>query len=487
MSREVIRLIIFATIFVVLGGCATPRNPMGPFPDITPKTNFKVIASPKYINFNIQDNRPERFTFKDFKNGKFPYDLKEDPRAIIRKSLKEGLEKINVYEDNLSKDILFVDINKFESINSNRTVGFRASVELGMRLFSDGESKYENTYDFTVEEDGSLFNLLNDFSIKLGKSLEEVMTQVFSDESFYLALSRIEGLPSLNVNGTTIAAKSAPVTVKTKWNLPEAKQERVDAIAVIIGNRNYSTSLKGVPDVTFALNDAEVMRSYVTKTLGYRNGNIIYMKDATQSEFIGTFGTKENPLGKLHDWVRPGESDVFVYYSGHGAPSLKTGKGYLLPVDADPERVDLTGYPLETLYANLAKIPARSVTVILDACFSGSSNNGSVVKNASSISLRTVKPTNSLPNATILTAADASEVASWDEPAGHGLFTRYFLEGVTGAADKERFGNGDGVVTLGELKKYLASEVTYQARREYGRDQHPQVSGATEKILGMVN
>lgn len=92
--------------------------------------------------------------------------------------------------------------------------------------------------------------------------------------------------------------------------------------------------------------------------------------------------------------------------------------------------VELNGYPLETLYANLAKIPAKSMTVLIDACFSGSSANGSVVKNASSISLRLVETTAKIPEATILTAAAVSEVASWDKKAKHGLFTQYFLQGV---------------------------------------------------------
>ncbi len=116
-------------------------------------------------------------------------------------------------------------------------------------------------------------------------------------------------------------------------DLHEAKEENRHAVAVIIGNRNYSAANRGVPDVDYARNDAELMFNYITKTLGYRKGNIIYMKDATQADLVSTFGTSDNPKGKLYDWIRPGESDVFIYYSGHGAPSPNHGRGYLLPVN----------------------------------------------------------------------------------------------------------------------------------------------------------
>jgi hypothetical protein len=107
-----------------------------------------------------------------------------------------------------------------------------------------------------------------------------------------------------------------------------------------------------------------------------------------------------------------------------------------------------------------------------------------VVKNASSISLRLVEAKPDSTRMTVLTAAGLSQVASWDEKNKHGLFTSYFLQGVSKAADEKPFGNKDGKVTLSELKNYLEEEVTYQARRTYGRDQNPQISGDPRAVLG---
>lgn len=280
------------------------------------------------------------------------------------------------------------------------------------------------------------------------------------------------------------AAKTAPTgSGRFSLELPKAVKQDRYSIAVIIGNRNYSAVNQDVPDVDYALNDADAMYRYVTESLGYREGNVILLKDATQADLVSTFGSKGNHRGKLYDWLRPGASEVFVFYSGHGAPGLKDGRGYLLPVDANPMKVELNGYPLDTLYTNIGKLPAKDVTMVIDACFSGGSPGGSVVRSASSISLKVVKSEASVPKATVVTAAGLSEVASWDKDAGLGLLTRHFLEGATGAADGENFGNGDGQVTVAELKKFLGEEVTYKARRLYGRDQNPQVSGQSDKVV----
>jgi hypothetical protein len=97
-----------------------------------------------------------------------------------------------------------------------------------------------------------------------------------------------------------------------------------DAVAVIIGNKDY----KGrTPDVDFAHNDANAMRKFVVDVLGYRDGNIIDLRDATKSEIEAVFGNKDNPEGKLHDWIRPKRSDVVVFYSGHGVPGQKDKRG----------------------------------------------------------------------------------------------------------------------------------------------------------------
>jgi|GEM_PF-4119721 len=288
---------------------------------------------------------------------------------------------------------------------------------------------------------------------------------------------------------TRLAAEQKAAAKRSAEKLAAKKQVdegRRHGIAVIIGNKSYAKHNTDVPDVSYAHNDADAMYAFVKDTLGYPERNIILVKDATQAEMTSLFGNERNHKGKLFNWTDP-ESRLFVYYSGHGAPGLSDGAGYLLPVDADPLVVELNGYPLETLYTNLDKIPARQVTVVIDACFSGGSASGSLIKNASSISLRRVETKQMLRKGTVLTAADISEVASWDSERKMGLFTARFLDGVLGAADRGEFGNGDGQVRLGEMKQYLRAEVGFSARRNYLREQTPQIAGDDQLVMNYLH
>lgn len=252
-----------------------------------------------------------------------------------------------------------------------------------------------------------------------------------------------------------------------------------DAVAVIIGNRDYKND---VPAVSYAHRDAEAMKRYVIEDLGFRPGNVIEIKDATEAEMRSVFGSERNHRGRAFQFVRPGRSDLFVFYSGHGVPGLRDKRGYLLPSDANPDTADINGYPIDLLYENLRQTGARSITVLLDACFSGDSPRGMLIKSASPIFVAPKLPTD-VEGVTVITAAGAGQLASWDEEAKHGLFTQHVLLALRGTADQGRYGDGDGKVTLKEVEAYLNDEMTYQARRKYNRDQVPTVVGKPERVL----
>ena len=207
---------------------------------------------------------------------------------------------------------------------------------------------------------------------------------------------------------------------------------------------------------------------------GVREGNIIYLKDATKAQMTSVFGSKEDHKGKLFNWVKPNISKVYVYYAGHGAPAGDEGTTYLVPSDTDNETVQLTAYPLKQLYSNLGKIPATSITVILEACFSGQSQSGYLSSQTSGIRVVPIMP--SAPKKiTVISAGAANQVASWEEDKSRSLFTKYFLKAMSGEGDKKPYGDQNGKVSLKELKKYLDDTMTYYARRYYGRTQQAQI------------
>lgn len=276
-------------------------------------------------------------------------------------------------------------------------------------------------------------------------------------------------------------ASDRALTSDVSRDIPQAEAPNPDAVAVIIGNRSYRD---GMPAVSFALNDAVLMRTYAEQAFGIRPGNILYLEDATLTNMNVIFGDANNPRGRLSDLVKTGRSDVFVFYSGHGAPDPNSRRAYLMPVDSDASRLDLTAYSLEVLYANLAELGARSVTVVVDACFSGASGGGDMlIAEASPIGIRINDPSAVIgENAVVITASSGQQIASWYPEMRHGLLTYFFLKGIQGAADA----TGDGQITAGEMEVWLTDRndgLPYTARRLHSRDQTPQVWGDRNILL----
>lgn len=270
--------------------------------------------------------------------------------------------------------------------------------------------------------------------------------------------------PDQQVAGPTVLGAS-PLSVA----FPRSG-DNPDDIAVIIGNRNYAHGGRGIPDVAPAFADSDAMRRYASLALGVADANLVMVRDASQSTLVSLFGSETRPEGQIANMVKPGRSRIFVYYSGHGAPGASDRQSYLVPVDANPATLELNGYALTTLYRNLAKAPARSVTVVLESCFSGASQEGAVLPNASPVFIEPVAQAVP-PGMTVVTASGAREVASWEPDKSFSIFTKHYLLGVAGEADKAPWGNGDGRVEAKELAAYLSETVAYAARRYYGRTQ----------------
>ena len=269
---------------------------------------------------------------------------------------------------------------------------------------------------------------------------------------------------------TVVAAKpksefsNKPININFK-----SITKRTDDIAVIIGNANYKKQGKDIPNVNPAYADAEGIKQYFMKAKGIKEGNIIYLKDATGSQLASVFGNDKSYKGKLFNYIKPNKSNVYIYYAGHGAPG-EQGDAYLVPSDTDAQTIQFTGFQLSTLYSNLGKLPAKSVTVILEACFSGGSQSGSLISKASPIIIAP-KKTMIPANVKVIAAGSESQMASWEQDSSHSLFTKYFLKAMSGEGDT----NKDGKVSDAELKEYLSDTMTYYARRYYGRDQKVQI------------
>jgi tetratricopeptide (TPR) repeat protein len=251
---------------------------------------------------------------------------------------------------------------------------------------------------------------------------------------------------------------------------PKAKTNNPDGIAIVIGVESYQY----VSTATYAYNDAEVFREYLADTMGFSKAKvkIVTNRQATLAEFNKLLA----PNGWLARNVDPEKSEIVIYFSGHGIPNPKTKQTGLLPFDVDPNYS--IGFHLSQLYESLGGLNAKSVTVFLDACFTGENRERKMLL-ADARGIVPVPSERNIPhNFTVLSAASSGQFSGALKEKEHGLFTYYVLKGLGGDADY----NKDKKLTMGELGKYVRVKVKERAAIE-GREQTPELQGDPEKIL----
>ena len=255
--------------------------------------------------------------------------------------------------------------------------------------------------------------------------------------------------------------------------------ENEGAIAVIIGNSTYDN----LPPAQTARNDAGAMYFFLTEHLGFQQDHIIDLRNAKRADFERVFGPVPGSDGELKRLVRAQpDAKVIVYYSGHGATNASHSDSYLLPVDAQPYREERSGYPVSTLYDNLAGLDAKSVLILLESSFGRDHGTYLLPPNIPETT-RSVLPVEPLPSLTVLAAADRGQRALLDTDYDVGLFTRYLIEGLAGGADLYPVGNGNNRVDSAEFYAFTAAMVRLAARKTFGLLQDPVYSSAGTAVL----
>ncbi len=243
-------------------------------------------------------------------------------------------------------------------------------------------------------------------------------------------------------------------------DIPENKAESTNKLVLVIANENYDNVAK----VEAAYHDGKRFADYCIKTLGIPEQNVSFAPNASLGKMRSEIRHLERSVSSFGEPV-----DVIVYYAGHGMPDDATKNAYLLPVDGDPLLPTETGLSLESFYKILSDMNARSVSVFLDACFSGARRDGEMLNKARAV---VIQPKAAAPkgNMFILSAASGQETALPYKEKNHGMFTYYLLKKL-----QETKGNA----TLKELSDYVISNVSRQSALINKKGQTPtmQLSG----------
>ena len=172
------------------------------------------------------------------------------------------------------------------------------------------------------------------------------------------------------------------------------------------------------------------------------------------------------------------ESDLFIFYAGHGMTSIENNEMYIIPYDSSPRLLEDTAISKNRLLDELTNLKPKTVTIFLDTCFSGSTRENDALLAARPVSIvpkDLVIPDNFL----IFSAASYDEIAIPLDEVKHGIFSYYLMKGMEGHADK----NEDNKISSGELNSYIQENVLKQT----SGSQKPDLVGNFDKILIDLN
>ena len=305
----------------------------------------------------------------------------------------------------------------------------------------DGSSDYPCN---TMDVKGELFWVMGD-KVK-AKEIYDSINKNAPD--FYAKIGETELSKYMKAYKEVDVDDDIPIVVK--------KNEKV--FAVVIANEKYQMEKA----VQYAKNDGRVFAEYCRKTLGLPEKNIHYVTDATLNNLKYELKWLQNVMK-----VYRGEAKVIFYYAGHGIPDEQNKNGYLLPIDGYGSDVT-TGYALDDLFKTLGNMPSKSVTIFLDACFSGAKRDGDMLASTRGVAIK-VKQNAPQGNMVVFSAAQGDETAYPYNEFEHGLFTYYLLK---------KLQETKGDVTLGELGDYIKTKVEQQSIVVNGKLQSPSIMSA---------
>lgn len=260
--------------------------------------------------------------------------------------------------------------------------------------------------------------------------------------------------------------------------VPVSDNKRKNSVAVVIGIENYQE----LPPAPYAENDARIIKDYFRDAMGIEKVVIYTSKEAKGFFFDDVF----NPdYGELQKAIIKGETDLFVFYSGHGVPSKNGEQIFLFPTDGRIARMDMQGYNLNKFYTNLERLGAKSVNVFLDACFSGASKRSEKIQTENLVAIKGIRvkpnvnqPWLDNPDFSVFTSSSYDETSLALDASQTGLFTYYICTGLLGEADL----NGNNQITMGELYRYVKTEVMKTSKKISGV-QTPEFHGNAEQVL----
>ena len=271
---------------------------------------------------------------------------------------------------------------------------------------------------------------------------------------------------TIQLNRKEIEETSGPVFASLN---PSGKivKPNPNALALIIGVADYE---KTPAKAMYADSDAQIFYDYATLKLGVPTSNI--------TELVNDNADRVEVGLAVKDWIarstKQGESDIYIFFAGHGLASDDGEDMYLLPYDGSPRLLEDSAILRERLYKDIEATNPRSVTVFLDTCYSGTTRGTDMLIASRPIAI--VAKEQAIPdNFTVFTAAAGDQTAKPLEEAKHGMFSYFLMKGMEGEADS----NKDNSITASELHAYVQKNVIQHS----SGSQTPELQGDANRVL----
>ena len=225
---------------------------------------------------------------------------------------------------------------------------------------------------------------------------------------------------------------------------------------VIVGINQYQS----LQPLMYAQFDALELRDFLVNEVGLPTHYCSLLTDVSSVVYEGAAApTREVLLQRLaQSCDRAGPDDtVWFFFSGYGVHWQ--GQDYLLPIDADPSRIEQTGIAVETLFNCLAQGNQRQSLVMLDMNRPQSALGPAVGPGLGAQSAALAEQM-AIP---LVLSCRPDQFSQETLAVRHGLFTEALIEAM-------RF---HGCLTLAQVVAYLGDRIPELCRHHWRPEQNP--------------
>ena len=199
--------------------------------------------------------------------------------------------------------------------------------------------------------------------------------------------------------------------------------------ALVIGNNNYQ--YPGIPKLQTAVKDATDIAKLLQTKYGF---NSKLLTNATRDEILTALAGYRKSLTQ--------NSNLLIYYAGHGYLDQDADEAYWFPVDAERDNPS-NWISTDDVTRSVRTIPSLHVLVVSDSCYSGAilrdigsdrpppgSRLSPEVRAAYIAKKEGSKSRNWMASGSIEPVSDGG-------PGGHSIFASAILEGLSNMGDNE--------------------------------------------------